>query len=38
MLVYDISQEQTFANVTKWMRNIEEVKGGIHLLCINVCF
>ncbi len=24
LLVYDITQEQTFANVTKWMRNIEE--------------
>ena len=25
MLVYDITQEQSFANVSKWLRNIEEV-------------
>ena len=25
MLVYDITEEQSFANVTKWLRNIEEV-------------
>ena len=26
MLVYDITQEATFTNVTKWLRNIEEVR------------
>ena len=25
MLVYDITQEQTYSNVSKWLRNIEEV-------------
>ena len=25
LLLYDITQEQSFANVTKWLRNIEEV-------------
>jgi len=33
MLVYDITQEQTFANVTKWMRNIEEVRGDMTFWC-----
>ena len=26
LLVYDITQEQTFVNVSKWLRNIEEVR------------
>lgn len=26
MLVYDITQEQTYSNVSKWLRNIEEVR------------
>ena len=26
MLVYDVTQESTFANVSKWLRNIEEVR------------
>ena len=26
LLVYDITQEQTFSNVTKWLKNIEEVR------------
>lgn len=25
MLVYDITQEKTFDNISKWVRNIEEV-------------
>ena len=25
MLVYDITQEKTFDNISKWLRNIEEV-------------
>ena len=25
MLVYDITQEKTFDNIAKWLRNIEEV-------------
>jgi len=25
MLVYDITQENTFDNIRKWLRNIEEV-------------
>ena len=26
MLVYDITQEKTFDNISKWLRNIEEVR------------
>ena len=25
MLVYDVTKERTFTNVSKWLRNIEEV-------------
>lgn len=25
MLVYDITQEKTFDNIAKWLRNIDEV-------------
>ena len=32
MLVYDITQEQTYSNVSKWLRNIEEVSA---ILCMN---
>ena len=28
MLVYDITEEQSFANVSKWLRNIEEVPNS----------
>ena len=37
MLVYDITQEQTYSNVSKWLRNIEEVRTNLMymtLLCI----
>jgi hypothetical protein len=27
MLVYDVTKERTFTNVSKWLRNIEEVSG-----------
>lgn len=38
MLVYDITQEQTFSNVSKWMRNIEEVRVTLYVyLCKQVC-
>ena len=29
MLVYDITQEQTYSNVSKWLRNIEEVSTSL---------
>ena len=29
MLVYDITQEQTYSNVSKWLRNIEEVRTNL---------
>lgn len=37
MLVYDVTQESTFTNVTKWLRNIEEnaVSGVVLLLVGN---
>ncbi|KAL5463511.1 hypothetical protein EMCRGX_G032411 [Ephydatia muelleri] len=36
MLVYDITQEATFTNVTKWLRNIEEnAIAGVALLLVG---
>lgn len=35
MLVYDITNEKTFENIVKWLRNIDEVSIVINfLLCI----
>ena len=33
MLVYDITQEQTYSNVSKWLRNIEEVSTTLIWHC-----
>ena len=38
MLVYDITSEKSFDNISKWLRNIEEVLVMItllHLWCLN---
>jgi hypothetical protein len=35
MLVYDITQEKTFENISKWLRNIEEV-GEIKLMWVGI--
>ena len=32
MLVYDITQEKTFDNIAKWLRNIDEVTYYIIML------
>ena len=38
MLVYDLTQEQSFANVSKWLRNIEEVDiSSQSKACFPVC-
>ena len=29
MLVYDVTSEKTFDNIRNWIRNIEEVWGGL---------
>lgn len=29
MLVYDITNEKTFENIVKWLRNIDEVGSGL---------
>lgn len=42
MLVYDVTKERTFTNVSKWLRNIEEVRISLtdvvlskqQLLCV----
>ena len=39
MLVYDVTKERTFTNVSKWLRNIEEVRFPLtdvtlQLLCV----
>ena len=36
MLVYDITQEKTFDNISKWLRNIEEVMTEINLTCVGL--
>lgn len=35
MLVYDITNHKTFENITKWLRNIDEVRGSIIVIIIN---
>ncbi len=38
MLVYDITNAKTFDNITKWLRNIDEVCVCVCLcLCVYVC-
>ena len=32
MLVYDVTREETFRNVVKWMRNIEDVSNQLLLI------
>lgn len=32
MLVYDITNEKTFENIVKWLRNIDEVSIVINFL------
>ena len=32
MLVYDITQEKTFDNIAKWLRNIDEVRNVFSML------
>ena len=37
MLVYDVTKDRTFTNVSKWLRNIEEVSFCRSALCLPVC-
>ena len=32
MLVYDITQEKTFDNIAKWLRNIDEVRPSLMVI------
>lgn len=34
MLVYDITNEKTFENIVKWLRNIDEVSKMMNLSII----
>ena len=36
MLVYDVTKDRTFTNVSKWLRNIEEVSFCIGALTCTV--
>jgi len=39
MLVYDITNEKTFENIVKWLRNIDEVSIMYSILQFtNLCF
>ena len=37
VLVYDVTKEKTFTNVSKWLRNIEEVSFLHNLTCNRDC-
>ena len=37
MLVYDVTKERTFTNVSKWLRNIEEVRVSVHTYSVTLC-
>lgn len=34
MLVYDITNAKSFENISKWLRNIDEVKKDADLICV----
>ena len=35
LLVYDVTNEKSFENITKWLRNIQEVREFLSLLLLN---
>ena len=36
MLVYDITSAKTFDNISKWIRNIDEVTGTVVVVVISL--
>jgi len=37
MLVYDITNGKTFENISKWLRNIDEVRAAATIIPITFC-
>jgi len=37
MLVYDITNGKTFENISKWLRNIDEVRAAVTIIPITFC-
>ena len=37
MLVYDITNEKSFDNITNWIENVEEVSTMVVLLGVAIC-
>jgi len=38
ILVYDITNQRSFDNITKWLRNIDEVMSGLVILNLGAYF
>jgi len=38
ILVYDITNQRSFDNITKWLRNIDEVMSGRVILNLGAYF